>query len=131
MLLADGPVDTPVSGYAARSVSDTQLAVSGLEPQTTYVAYVRPVKGEEKGKFSKAIEFVPSQLTAAGIEDLPVDSYEEAEVIVSGGVVSAFGQMMDVYTIDGARIARGTEITLPCRGLYIVRVNDASKKICW
>lgn len=131
VLLADGPVDTPVSGYAARSVSDTQLAVSGLEPQTTYVAYVRPVKGEEKGKFSKAIEFVPSQLTAAGIEDLPVDSYEEAEVIVSGGVVSAFGQMMDVYTIDGARIARGTEITLPCRGLYIVRVNDASKKICW
>lgn len=130
VLLTDGPADTPVSGYAARNVQDTRLAVTGLDAETSYVAYVRPVKGEEKGKMSKAIEFTPSGLSA-GVGEIPADGYQEADVIVSGGIVSANGMTIDVFTIDGTLVARGKSVTLPSRGLYIVRAGGAAKKIVW
>lgn len=129
--LNDGPVDTPVSGYSARKVEDVKLNVTGLEPEKEYVAYVRAVKGDEKGKTSKAISFVPSK-AMLGVDDIAADNgYEEAEVSNINGQLSAAGNVMDVFSVDGKLLGTGTSFMLPARGLYIVRVGNSAKKICW
>ena len=130
--LQDGPTDTPVSGYSARKVEDTALSVTGLEPNTEYVAYVRPMKGEDAGKSSKAIYFVPSK-ASLGVDGIVADgdSQAVADVRLENGVLSANGEMMTIYSADGRLVGKGVAFSLPARGLYIVRVGEAAKKICW
>lgn len=130
--LQDGPTDTPVSGYSARKVEDTALSVTGLEPNTEYVAYVRPMKGEDAGKTSKAIYFVPSK-ASLGVDGIVADgdSQAVADVRLENGVLYANGEMMTIYSADGRLVGKGVSFSLPARGLYIVRVGEAAKKICW
>ncbi|MCM1291886.1 MAG: M6 family metalloprotease domain-containing protein [Prevotella sp.] len=129
--LTAGHVDTPISGYDARKVEDTKLVVTCLEPNTEYVAYVKPFKGVEAGILSHAVNFIPAKVSQS-VDILPADSdLIEADVNIYNGVVTANGAQMTVYTADGKIVARGTSCNLPSRGLYIVRVGNAAKKVCW
>lgn len=129
--LTDGPVDTPVSGYASKKVEDNSLVVNGLDPNTSYVAYVKPFNGEQGGKVSKAVFFTPSKVVQ-GVDAIGADSdYVEAEVSLINGEVTAYGAPLTVYSVDGKVIGQGTSVTLPSRGLYIVRTGESTKKICW
>lgn len=115
--LADGWNDTPVSGYDGRRVEGTSLAVTGLENEKEYVAYVRPVKSETEGRLSASLPFTPAK-AATGVGETAADLDANLPA--------------DVYTLTGILVATLTEAearaSLPA-GIYILRQGAAARKI--
>lgn len=131
---ADAFVDLPVADIEISPVTETMSVVTGLESDTQYVAYVTPLRGEEKGLRSHEVIFTPSTLAVSGVDEV-IDSENDgaAFALVDGTIVSAADAPYSVYTVDGTCIAAGVKgsFTLPARGLYIVAASGKSCKICW
>lgn len=114
--LADGPKDTPVSGYDARKETVNALELTGLDDSTEYVAYVQPVKGEAAGLRSHALTFMPGKAVSSVDEAVAdFDANEPCEVF------NALGQHLGTF-------APSALTDLPS-GIYILRQGSASRKV--
>ena len=66
-------------------------------------------------------------ITVTGIDELQPDA--TAELTIDGLTLSAPGQPLSLYDLQGARVAAGTgSVTAPRPGLYIIKVGSASVK---
>lgn len=122
---------TPVAGYDAALVENTELLVEGLEPSTDYVAFVRAIDGETTGGRSEILHF--STLEPTGINSVAGKAAQG--FYVANGILNALdaSQAYDIYAVDGRAVAKDVKGTfeLPARGLYIVRSGSLAVKINW
>lgn len=134
--LADGAVETPLSGFDARKVEDTKCLVTGLENDTEYVARVVALKGNEKGISSETYRFVHTAEKPTAIESVGADSTDLGNVIsIENGIITPAQADLcySVYTIDGRAVTidRSGSFELPQRGIYIVRSGKTATKVNW
>lgn len=71
-------------------------------------------------------EYEPQLSGVSEVSQLPTNSYK-----ISGRtIISPWGSMLSVSSIDGRLIGTGTETVVPCPGIYIIRANGESAKVC-
>lgn len=119
--------DSPVGEYDGLKVSDTKLRVSGLQPVSEYVAYIRSIGNDTGSLPSKVEKFVT--LNPSGIDEV---SGETTEYTFADGVVSSVAPM-SIYTIDGLPVAVNTigSVKLPTRGIYLITIGSGTTKLVW
>lgn len=128
--LSGGVTDTPVGQYDDIRVDGTTLLAQGLEPLTDYVAYVTAHNASGDKTVSRDLYFRTTE--TSGIDGVTIDALRPFSF--AGGVVMPLGDRpISVYGIDGTVIASGTlgSVSLPARGLYIVKCGDKAVKINW
>ena len=133
LTLCDAPADTPVSGYDHKAVTDTTSPLSGLDPQTEYVAYVVPVSGGTEGVRSHVLTFTPA-LAPSGIETPVSDTNSLGTLFSRHGdtvICSDASVAFDILTPDGRFIVRGahSSATLPGNGIYIIHAAGHTLKM--
>lgn len=135
LTLSDAPVDTPVSGYDRKAVATATSPVTGLDPQTEYVAYVVPVNGNVEGVCSHVLTFTPAS-APSGVDIIPSAVDNSLSTLFSrhgNTVVCADADIQfDILTPDGRFIVRSARSTavLPGNGIYIIRTGNRTLKIC-
>jgi hypothetical protein len=128
--LSGGVTDTPVGQYDDIRVDGTTLLAQGLEPLTDYVAYVTAHNASGDKTVSRDLYFRTTE--TSGIDGVTIDALRPFSF--AGGVVMPLGDRpISVYGIDGTVIASGARgsVSLPARGLYIVKCGDKAVKINW
>ena len=134
LTLSDAPVDTPVSGYDRKAVTAATSSITGLDPQTEYVAYVIPVSGGTEGVRSHVLTFTPAS-APSGIDTPSITNNNLNRLFSRHGdiVVCADADMpFDILTPDGRFVVRSAHATatLPDNGIYIIRTDKGTLKIC-
>ncbi|MDE6271420.1 MAG: M6 family metalloprotease domain-containing protein [Muribaculaceae bacterium] len=128
----DGYVDTPVDDVEIEYGQEF-AKVRGLEDGRDYIAYLYPLKANERGAKSNELFFRPENLTPSGVESLPAESIGNVSFRVDGMqvIVSDPNMAYDVFSADGSVIAQGIKgnLTLPARGIYILRATSKSVKV--
>ncbi|MDE7381711.1 MAG: hypothetical protein K2N03_06250, partial [Muribaculaceae bacterium] len=122
--------ESPVSADNMNYVEPTRALVSGLSPDTEYVAYVTPLKDNAEGKRSKAVAFRLNRLSS-DVEDIDAEIPADGFSIVGNTVIPDNAELpYDIFAIDGSVIANSVRgnYTLPTKGVYIVRGSSASVK---
>lgn len=122
--------DTPVAGYDAKSVSDGHHTVTGLEPSTNYVAWLTASNSAETSKKSQVMRF--TTLKPGSVDILPAGEGTVPVFVVTGGVLRTDAPTpYDVYTVDGRAVALAHTgaLTLPARGIYVVRCGAHARTI--
>lgn len=129
--IADSYTTEVVPEDAVNYAEPTRAFVSGLKPDTEYVAYVTPLKDNKEGMTSRKVAFRISQLPSE-VEDIYSELTGNGFTTIGMTVIPANEDMeYDVYSIDGMILAgnhRGN-ITLPSKGIYVLRSAGKSLKI--
>lgn len=114
--------DTPVEGLAEKSLGNVaEHAVTGLQPATEYYYKVYATDGTLTSRISPEVKVKTAGNPQSGIVDVVAP---DVKFTVSGLTVTAPAEVT-VYDLMGRTIGRGTTVTLPARGVYIV----AGKKV--
>lgn len=125
--------DTPVGLYADMPVDATKAKVSGLDLQTSYVAYVKAHDGEKAGVKSNTVEFTTTNIS--GVEGVGSDRDTLGGFYVAEGMLYSTNAdtVFDVVALDGTTVALGAKgnCTLPSRGVYIIRSNGKAVKVIY
>ncbi|MDE5796637.1 MAG: hypothetical protein K2H75_05970, partial [Muribaculaceae bacterium] len=134
LTLSDAPVDTPVSGYDRTAVTAITSPLTGLDPQTEYVAYVVPVSSDTEGIRSHVLTFTPAS-APSGIDTPSITDNNLNRLFSRNGdsVVCADSELQfDILTPDGRFVIRSARATatLPDNGIYIIRTDKGTLKIC-
>lgn len=119
--------DTPVGPYDAYRVEGTTLRAEGLQPLTSYVAYMRAVGKAGNSALSKVVKFKTSDSAGAGeIAD------STPGFTMTDGVVRAEAPV-SIFAIDGTPVAIRTTgaVQLPARGVYLITTAGKTSKIAW
>ncbi len=128
----DGHVDTPIADVEIEYGQDF-AKVRGLKEGKDYIAYLYPVKANERGAKSNELFFRPENLTPSGVESLPAEVTAAASFRVNGMQIipSDPEAVYDVYATDGSAIALGVKgnLTLPVRGIYLLRSANTTAKV--
>lgn len=125
-------VDTPVGVYNDYSVDKTDAMVSGLEPETAYVTYVKAHDGTTAGVKSNAVKF--ATLEASGVEGIGSETCIGGFYVADGVLTSMdINATFDVIALDGSVVAKGVKgsIALPARGVYVITCNGKASKVIY
>lgn len=127
-----GHVDTPAT-EADIEYGDYFASVKGLKDGVDYVAYVYPVKAGERGVKSNEIAFRMENLSPSGVEGIESEVAANVSFRTDGLTIFANDAetIYDVYSADGAVIARGVKGTtpVPARGIYLIRTAAKTLKV--
>ena len=123
-------VETPVNA-AIEKTGDTEACVRGLEKGVDYIAYVTPVKSGADGAHSNEFAFRLENLPVSGVEDIMAEDAASLFRIQGMNVIPADGVDLNIYTIDGLRVAAASNgvITIPARGIYIISAGSTNAKV--
>lgn len=131
MTFCKGSVDTPVK-VEVDMTGENSASIRGLQPAVDYVAYVTPKMGATSGARSNEVAFRLETLPDSGVEDVIGDSAASLFRIEGNEVIPADPELeYDVYSIDGLVMARSHKgaITLPARGIYLLRASGKTMRI--
>ncbi|MDE5749953.1 MAG: M6 family metalloprotease domain-containing protein, partial [Duncaniella sp.] len=119
--------DTPVEGLTELHVGDVaEHVVGGLLPGTEYYYKVRATDGTLVSRLSDEISVKTDGKTPeSGLAEIATPA---VSLTVSGLTVSSEAELM-VYDLAGRLMGRGTSVTLPARGVYIVSAEGVARKI--
>lgn len=124
------PVDTPVGEYADLAVNANGKRITGLQPKTSYVAYVKAHDGTKAGAKSNAVAFTTAE--NSGVDGIESESGCAFYIDADGTLrCTDSTRSFDIYAIDGTQLARSASdsFRLPARGIYVVRVGAKSVKV--
>lgn len=128
----DAYEDTPVGAYDDMAVDADKVNVSGLDLNTSYVAYVKTHDGSKAGVKSNTVEFTTTN--ESGVDSV-VGEGKSAGFYVANGVIrcSDASAEFDILAIDGTTVALGAKgaCQLPSRGVYVVRFGGKSVKVIY
>lgn len=115
----DGFVDTPAPEAQIALIGNNGARLTGLNPDTKYVAYVTPKKGDTPGLRSAEIVFTPSTVQVSDVENVEIDN--DSDIQCANGVIRC-NDPFSVYTADGKCLASGIRgaFKLTDTGIFIV-----------
>lgn len=122
----------PLADFAPKRVTGSSLKLELPDKDREYYAFLQPAGTDTPRLRSNTLKVSTGDTS---IEAVNATDNSALRVRVSGGVLSVEGAdaPYSVFTADGRMVAHGVRgsLSLPSRGLYIVRCGNASAKTVW